>query len=44
MSCKCTLELRILDSVTDPFTLSGRLDVLHSLFDAVSTQAPQVIS
>jgi hypothetical protein len=42
MSSKCNLELRILDSVTEPFTLRARLDVLHSLFDALSTQPTKV--
>ena len=41
MSSKCNLELRILDSLTDPFTISARLDVIHCICEAVYQAAEE---
>ena len=41
MSSKCNLELRILDSLTEPFTINARLDVLHAMCDAIYQAALQ---
>ena len=41
MSSKCNLELRILDSLTDPFTISARLDVIHCICEAIYQAAEE---